>query len=449
MPPKKKGHVHLRTRSWHAEPPLFLKAPKLETRRLLSEAEADALPDSSVIRVPPARSVPSASSTSLFGKSHWPPCDMGEMRTSETPLCCTIDCCKWWCCCCCRSDELPLAFRALELFARGAFYFSGMIGHGEKFSRRTFSMIEHWNISEASGGLTVGEVCSIDTKYPSLYIPSGSNPARIFYQKESHRPKKKIMLLFHGGGFCVGSTAQSNYHRMGCDFAKRGFVVCLIGYRLAPENRFPAAIEDAYSGMVWAASFKEGMDDHALSGTGADPSTGLVVAGDSAGANISLVMSVLARDGLDARLCPEPMKNVKIAKMILIYPTLFELSLSSGFHKDGITPYFLPRDTAIFFVRSYLGPDNAEILRNLEDIRVNPVRNGSLVGLPSTVVVTAELDPLRQEGLQLIDALIKAGVPALHIEGAKMPHAFFTFPDLLPHECADVLAQIINFAHEL
>jgi acetyl esterase len=181
--------------------------------------------------------------------------------------------------------------------------------------------------------------------------------------------------------------------------------VVSVDYRLAPEHVFPAAADDAYDALVWAAS--------AAGLAGGRP---VVVAGDSAGGNLAAVSALRARD----------FAGPAIALQVLVYPVVdCDLNLRSYHECDGDELILNRRDMTWFW--DHYAPDPAT--------RVNPyaspLRAASLADLPPAYVITAEHDPLRDEGFAYADRLRAARVPVEHRHYGSQIHAFFTFTGLL------------------
>jgi acetyl esterase len=236
-----------------------------------------------------------------------------------------------------------------------------------------------------------------------IVIPTqaGGMPARL-YSPSSSAPG--LVLYFHGGGWVVGSldgwdaSVRNLAVASGCD-------VVSVDYRLAPEHVFPAAADDAYDALVWAAS-----------GAGLAAGRPVVVAGDSAGGNLAAVSALRARDN----------GGPPIALQVLIYPVVdCDLDLRSYREYDG-DELILNRRDMIWFWDHY-APDPAT--------RVNPyaspLRAASLAGLPPAYLVTAEHDPLRDEGFAYADRLRAARVAVEHRHFGSQIHAFFTFTGVL------------------
>ena len=236
-----------------------------------------------------------------------------------------------------------------------------------------------------------------------IVIPSqaGGMPARV-YSPSASAPG--LVVYYHGGGWVVGSldgwdsSVRALAVASGCD-------VVSVDYRLAPEHVFPAAADDAFDALVWAAA-ADGL-------AGGRP---IVVAGDSAGGNLAAVAALRARD----------FSGPPIALQVLVYPvTDCDLDRRSYREYDGDEYIVNRRDMAWFWDR--YAPDPAT--------RVNPyaspLRASSLAGLPPAYVVTAEHDPLRDEGFAYADRLRAARVPVEHRHYGSEIHGFFSFTGVL------------------
>ena len=214
-----------------------------------------------------------------------------------------------------------------------------------------------------------------------------------------------LVVFFHGGGWVIGGLDS---HDPLCRTLANevGAVVVSVDYRLAPEHRFPAAAEDAYAATVWAHA-------HAAE-LGAVPSR-LAVAGDSAGGNLAAVVSLMARDrgGPPLRL------------QVLIYPVTDCARDTPSYH-DNAEGYFLTAAHMRWYEAQYLGAADGT------QPYVSPMRARDLSGLPPAYVVTAEFDPLRDEGEAYAQRLRDAGVAATVRRYDGMFHGFFSLPDLLP-----------------
>jgi acetyl esterase len=228
-------------------------------------------------------------------------------------------------------------------------------------------------------------------------------PIRIYTPREAERvtAPTPILVYFHGGGHVLGSLDM--FDGLCCQLARgSGFIVVSVDYRLAPENKFPAAPEDAYAAIRWA---------YANAGSfGGDPSH-IAIAGDSAGANLAAVACLMAKD----RASPS------IARQILFYPSTNGRQQTASSVRNG-QGYLLTRQMMDWFTAQYTnGPGD------LLNPYFAPLRHADHSGLPPAVVVTAEYDPLLDEGKAYADCLKAAGVPVAYRCYEGTVHGFVTF----------------------
>ncbi|MDN5892722.1 MAG: alpha/beta hydrolase [Nocardioides sp.] len=251
--------------------------------------------------------------------------------------------------------------------------------------------------AEARKGFAALAAASVGPDGP---VPVGSvkhrtieeTPARV-YRPEASGPAPTI-LFFHGGGYVVGDIeTHDNVCRRLC--RDTGAVVVSIDYRLAPEHPFPAGVEDALAAAAHVAS---NLDEF-----GGTPILG--VAGDSAGGNFSAVVAQHV-PGITAQL--------------LIYPAVdvFGDYASREANAEG---YFLDWPTMVWFTHQYLADEVAQ-----DDVRLSPLLGLASASLPvpPAVVVTAEFDPLRDEGRAYADALEARGVQVERVECDGLIHGF-------------------------
>ena len=230
-------------------------------------------------------------------------------------------------------------------------------------------------------------------------------PVRIYWPGPAGRPLP-VIVYFHGGGFVLGSIAT---HDGICRSLAAGTSAIVISadYRLAPEHRYPAAALDAYAVLLWAR-------EHA-GPLGGDRAR-IAVAGDSAGGNLAAGCCLRARDE----------GGPPIAFQLLIYPYV-DLVSGTGSRSELADGYFLTAAHLRWFCEQYLGrPERAA------EPHASPARAGSLAGLPPALVVTAEWDPLRDEGARYADQVKAAGGQAWHCRAEGLFHGFFTMTSFLP-----------------
>ncbi len=241
--------------------------------------------------------------------------------------------------------------------------------------------------------------------------PAGDIPVRI-YKPEADSPLP-VLVYFHGGGFVIGDIAT---HDTTCQqlAVRIPAVVVSVDYRLAPEHPYPAAVEDCLAATRWARDHagEFGADGHRVA-----------VGGDSAGGNLAAVVSLRCRDAGDPAL----------AFQLLVYPAT-DMSCSFPSHAENGEGYLLTAPAIRWFLDHYI----AEERRDEPD--ASPLRADSLYGVPPALVITAEFDPLRDEGEAYASRLREAGVPAQASRYDGMIHAFFGMDGVLP-QAGDALDE--------
>lgn len=226
-------------------------------------------------------------------------------------------------------------------------------------------------------------------------------PVRI-YRPESGPAVKPALVWFHGGGWVIGSLDGSDF---GCRIMANasGCTVISVDYRLAPEYKFPTAVDDCLAVTKWVA--ENGPE------LGVDGAR-IAVGGDSAGGNLAAVVSQLARDG----------GGPAIAFQALVYPvTNYDFSTAS--YRDNAEGYLLERDSMEWFWGHYLRSD-----ADGASTKASPLRHTNLAGLPPAIVLTAEFDPLRDEGEAYAERMRAAGVPVEARRYDGQIHGFFANP---------------------
>ena len=219
--------------------------------------------------------------------------------------------------------------------------------------------------------------------------PGGDLPVRIY---RPDRPADRTVVYLHGGGFVFGALRMGDW-LCGNVAVNTGAVVVSVDYRLAPKHKFPAAVEDAYAAVSWAAAEYPG---------------DLAVMGESAGANLTAVVCLLARDR----------GGPAISRQGLIYPPV---DLTEELSADSP---FLTRSEGRLYRSYYLGDEDPS------DFRVSPLLAADHSGLPSALIQIGEHDPLRAGAARYADVLRSAGVPVRFTEYVGMPHGFLNFPNI-------------------
>lgn len=241
--------------------------------------------------------------------------------------------------------------------------------------------------------------------------PAGEIPIRLFAGTEGG--PLPVLVYYHGGGWYLGSLDLYDSICRSLAAETQALVVS-VDYRLAPEHRFPAAVEDAEAAARWVA-------DHAVE-IGADPKR-IAVGGDSAGGNLAAVVAQLFRDRGGPRLVHQT----------LVYPVAAANTdyLSMSPEHDAL----LTRASTIVIWERYL---------LAKEIGANPLASPlyakSLAGLPPATVITCEVDPLRDEGEAYARRMAESGVPVLHRRYDGVMHGFFTMSGLEEAHAAVSLA---------
>lgn len=231
--------------------------------------------------------------------------------------------------------------------------------------------------------------------------PAGPIPLRLYRGMGAGKERPQPALVYlHGGGWVVGDLESHDQLCRALANAAQCIIVA-VDYRLAPEHKFPAAVDDAIAavGWIWANAARLGIDAGRLA-----------VGGDSAGGNLSAVVTLDARDR----------GGPPLVFQLLIYPGT-DMALKGPSHERHADQLPLTHKTMRWFVDHYLPGAQAK-----SDWRASPLRAKSFTGLPPALVITAGFDPLCDEGQGYAEALSKAGVPTEHVCFDGQIHGFCT-----------------------
>ena len=233
-------------------------------------------------------------------------------------------------------------------------------------------------------------------------LDAGGVPARLY--RPGSDDGLGLLVYLHGGGWVIGDLeSHDNVCR---SLANRsGHAVLSIDYRLAPEHPFPAAVGDSINAVRWAYANAAGL--------GCDPDK-LAIGGDSAGANLAAVVCNVA---------PVPLRF-----QLLVYPVT-DARCGSQSYVDNAEGYFLTATSMGWFVDHYLSGGAGTV----DDPRVSPLlaEDAALRCNPPTLIITAEFDPLRDEGDRYAERLAALGVPVSHVRFDGMFHGFFSLGEFL------------------
>lgn len=238
--------------------------------------------------------------------------------------------------------------------------------------------------------------------------PAGAIAARLFDPRADRAPGP-VVLFFHGGGFVIGDI--DTHAPLAAEMARSlDLPVVSIDYRLAPEHPWPAAPEDCEAAARWLA--------------GQPGTTALIVAGDSAGGTLATVTALTLRD--------RPAAAPVIAQGLL-YPAA-DMARAHPSLRDFAERHFLTRAMLDWFVACYAA--------DLSDVRAAPMR-AELSAMPPAVIMTAECDPIRDQGRAYAAALARAGVPVTFREARGTIHGFATLRKAIPSGAADLDAFLL------
>ncbi len=283
--------------------------------------------------------------------------------------------------------------------------------------RRTVTQPEPPEVGEVRGLEATGPHGPIPLRLYRPRVTSGAAPAST--TTEAHSPanasaaaKLPVLLYFHGGGWVIGDL---DTHDTLCRQLANGAgcAVVAVDYRLAPEHRYPAAVDDCLAATRWVQREAEAL--------GLDPAR-IAVGGDSAGGNLAAVVALAARDAGDLGL----------AFQLLIYPATDMRALHPSHTQNG-SGYLLTRDTIAYFHDHYI-TERADDL----DWRASPLLHADLARLPPALVMTAGYDPLRDEGLAFAAALTAAGNRASYVCFERQIHGFILMGRVLDEANAAV-----------
>lgn len=239
-------------------------------------------------------------------------------------------------------------------------------------------------------------------------IDSTIPPAiKIRIYKPSDSAKLPIIVFYHGGGWIVGNI---NTHDFICrNLAVRSSsIVVSVDYRLAPESKFPAAVNDAYEALLWVSKNALQLDG--------DPDR-IIVAGDSAGGNLAIVVCLVSRDR----------NGPKIAYQIPMYPATNMAQLNTESYKCFREGYYLTKPVIEAVIPMYVSDK-----KDLENPYVSPLLATDFKDLPPALAITAQFDPLRDEGEAYARKLMDAGIPAKVRRFDGVIHGFISFGGILP-----------------
>jgi acetyl esterase len=261
-----------------------------------------------------------------------------------------------------------------------------------------------------------------DLKAPG---PAGDIPLRLYRPMGSNAQQKlPVLVYYHGGGWVIGDLETHDVLcRQLANFS--GCAVVAVDYRLAPDHRFPAAVDDSWAATCWV---QQNADELQLDGTR------LAVGGDSAGGNLAAVMALMARDR----------GGVAVAFQLLIYPATDQRRQWPSHEANG-QGYLLTKESMDYYHDHYLGGAAHDL-----DWRASPLLHQNLQNLPPAFVLIAGYDPLRDEGEAYAQKLSEAGNRASLVSFERQIHGFITMGKVIDEAntavrlCASELAAALR-----
>ncbi|WNI19418.1 alpha/beta hydrolase [Actinacidiphila sp. ITFR-21] len=230
-------------------------------------------------------------------------------------------------------------------------------------------------------------------------IPGPGGPLRLRLYRPATEPGLPVLLYLYGGGWTLGSpdtadtVARALANAAGC-------AVAVVGYRLAPEHPFPAAVHDSHAALRWLSEHADALETDGER---------LAVGGDSAGGNLAAAVTLLWREE----------RRPPLRHQLLVYPNTDHRPNPGPL--DTEDPLLFNRRSVAWYWSHYLAAP-----RDAADPLAAPLRAADLAGLPPATVITAEYDPLRDEGEAYAERLREAGVPVALHRFPGMAHGFFT-----------------------
>lgn len=284
--------------------------------------------------------------------------------------------------------------------------------------------------AERRAAMTAATANPLSPKHPVYAVdervipgPAGAMPVRVY--RPSPASDLPVLVWFHGGGWVTGNLdTHDQLGRLLADHV--GAVVVSVDYRLAPEAKFPAAADDCLAAYEWVLAHADEIGGDARR---------VAIGGDSAGGNLAAVVA------LDARTQGLPQPKLQL----LVYPVT-DYEFDSVAMIDNAKGYFLEAESMRWFYEHY-----ARTPDDFSDARFSPLRATDLAGLARAVVITAEYDPLRDQGEAYARRLTDAEVPTQSVRADGLIHGFFGMHEYMPpgKEAWDVSVAALRDALEI
>ena len=260
------------------------------------------------------------------------------------------------------------------------------------------------------------------TENVSVPGPQGGIPVRLYSPVAAGSEALPVLIYYHGGGFVIGDLdTHDGLCRLFANEA--GCRVIAVHYGLAPERKFPSAVDDAFAALTWVESSatRLGIDANRIA-----------VAGDSAGGALAAVVAQMAKQN----------GSPKLVMQMLLFPVT-QIGGDTSSLREFAVGYFLEKKTLDWFFGHYLTPD-----ADTSDPRISPLRAKDVSNLPQAYFMLGGYDPLHDEGLQYAEKLRAAGVPVTVADYGDMVHCFIYLQTILPQarEAVDAAARALRAA---
>jgi acetyl esterase/lipase len=260
------------------------------------------------------------------------------------------------------------------------------------------------------------------TENVSVPGPQGGIPVRLYSPVAAGSEALPVLVYYHGGGFVIGDLdTHDGLCRLFANEA--GCRVIAVHYGLAPERKFPSAVEDAFAALTWVESSatRLGIDANRIA-----------VAGDSAGGALAAVVAQMAKQN----------GSPKLVMQMLLFPVT-QIGGDTSSLREFAVGYFLEKKTLDWFFGHYLTAD-----ADTSDPRISPLRAKDVSNLPQAYFMLGGYDPLHDEGLQYAEKLRAAGVPVTVADYGDMVHCFIYLQTILPQarEAMDAAARALRAA---
>ncbi|KAL0486041.1 carboxylesterase [Acrasis kona] len=336
----------------------------------------------------------------------------------------------------------------IDTLSRAVFYVCGA-QPGAKFSRKCLDLLSI--TAPTTETFSEDGILTRDIEIKSFFEPNVSIPARLFQPAQSSKKncqeeKLPLVIHYHGGGFTIGSGKIPTYDRTLRSMAKSSNnIILTVDYRLAPEHPHPAAVQDAYSALLYIDQLSKQQDKQFLSRVDFSK---VILLGDSAGAGLVYNMAFIKRDkkiptkkGTELEFITAPPLSIQLANQVLIYPSAREDTPSKKMHHAPL----LSKQMLDFFFECYFGNLTMNDNNFYKNQFFYPLKSHTLKDLPPAIFVTAKYDPLRDDGVRMYEKYGEEGLKVWHRQ-YDTAHGFFFIPSV--KDSSDAVDFVVDIWRE-